>query len=356
MSRICPVFERVRAWYASRMPAPIFDRKNVLVTGGAGFIGSHLCDALLKDSHVICVDNFSTSHVSNIDHLLQNPNFEFINHDITQPFDLASFSELDRFKMKFQGIQEVYHLACPISKKHFDDFRIATILTNSVGMKNVLDVALRYHAKILYASSSVLYGPRVEGKTHVSESDPCLIDHLTPTGAYDEGKRFSESILTTYQDVYGLDVKIARIFRTFGPRMKIFDGNLLPDMINAALDGKDVDLNGADDTRIALCYVSDIVDGLIRHMRSPIDITVVNLGSDHDVRISTVAEHIIRLTDSDARVRFDSSHPFFEAPLPDISKAKQILHWLPLVRLEDGLRHMLDYAKSQRSRSTPFGS
>lgn len=336
---------------------PVFSRKNILVTGGAGFIGSHLCDALVKDHHVICVDNFSTSSVSNIEHLLQNPNFEFINHDIVQPFDVNDFSELDRFKVKFQGIQEIYHLACPISKRHFEDFKIATVLTNSIGVKNVLDIAVANQAKILYASSSSLYGPRVPERPFVSESDPCVLDHLTPRGAYDEGKRFSEAILYTYQDVYGVDVKISRIFRTYGPRMKLFDGNLLPDMINAALEDRDIELPQQEDARIGLCYVSDIVDGLIRHMNSPIDVTVLNLGSDQEQYLSAVAGQIIKLTNSDSRVRFESSpHPSGEAGLPDIGKARQVLGWLPLVRLEDGLRKMIDYARAQRQLSPRFGT
>lgn len=335
--------------------SPIFERKNVLVTGGAGFIGSHLCDALVKDAHVICMDNFSTSSVSNIEHLLQNPNFEFINHDITQPFELTHFEELERFKLRFQGIQEIYHLACPISKRHFEDFKVATILTNSIGVKHVLDTAVSYHAKILYASSSVLYGPRRPDQTFVKETDPCVIDHLTPYGAYDEGKRFSEAILYTYGDVYKLDVKIARIFRTYGARMKIFDGNLLPDMINAALDGKDIELSGPEDARIALCDVSDIVDGLIKHMRSPIDVTVANLGSDQEYFLSAIAEKVVRLTNSPSHIRFDpSQHAIAEAPLPDISKARQVLHWLPLVRLDDGLKNMIEYARSRRQQSSAF--
>ncbi len=335
---------------------PVFSRKNILVTGGAGFIGSHLCDALVKDHHVICVDNFSTSTVANIEHLLQNPNFEFINHDIVQPFDLNEFDELDRFKVKFQGVQEIYHLACPISKRHFEDFKIATVLTNSIGVKNVLDIAVANQAKILYASSSVLYGPRTPGRPHVSETDPCVLDHLTSRGAYDEGKRFSEAIMYTYQDVYGLDVKISRIFRTYGPRMKLFDGNLLPDMINNALEGKDIELPYPEDARIGLTYVSDIVDGMIRHMNSPIDVTVVNLGSDQDHLLSSVAAQIIRLTDSASRVRFEPTpHRMPEAGLPDISKARQVLGWLPLVRLEDGLRRMIDYSRAQRQLAPHFG-
>ncbi len=335
---------------------PVFSRKNILVTGGAGFIGSHLCDALVKEHHVICVDNFSTSSVANIEHLLQNPNFEFINHDIVQPFDLNEFPELDRFKVKFQGIQEIYHLACPISKRHFEDFKIATVLTNSIGVKNVLDVAVANQSKILYASSSVLYGPRTPDRPFVSETDPCVFDHLTSRGAYDEGKRFSEAILYTYQDVYGLDVKISRIFRTYGPRMKLFDGNLLPDMINNALEEKDIELPYPEDARIGLSYVSDIVDGLIRHMNSPIDVTVVNLGSDQEFLLSSVAAQVIKLTESSSRVHFEPvEHRHGEAGLPDINKARQVLGWLPLVRMEDGLRRMIDYSRAQRQLTSHFG-
>jgi len=335
----------------------LLTKKNILVTGGSGFIGSHLCDALVKEHHVICMDNFSTSTVANIEHLLQNPNFEFINHDITQPFDLESYSELERFKIKFQGVQEIYHLATPISKRHFEDFKIATVLTNSIGTKNVLDVAVANQSKVLYASSSVLYGPRRPDHPYVSETDPCTLDHLTPRGAYDEGKRFSESILQTYADVYSLDVKIARIFRTYGPRMKIYDGNLLPDMINSALDEHDVELTAPEDARISLAYVSDIIDGMIRHMNTSIDVTVVNLGSDQEHYLSSIAASIIKLCDSDSRVRFEpSTMGWNEAGLPDISKARQVLGWLPLVRLEDGLRQMIDYSRSKRRSTISFGS
>ena len=330
-------------------------KKTVVITGGAGFIGSHLCDVLVRDHHVICMDNFSTSTVSNIDHLLQNPNFEFINHDITQSFDLLSYTELERFKLKFQGIQEIYHLATPISKRHFEDFKIATILTNSIGTKNVLDVAVANHAKVLFASSSALYGSRRSDKLHIAEGDPCTFDHLTPRGAYDEGKRFSESILETYADVYGIDVKIARIFRTYGPRMKIYDGNLLPDMINSALDEKDIELTAPEDARISLAYVSDVIDGMIRHMNSPIDVTVVNLGSDQEHFLSSVAATVAKFCDSSSRIRFEPSVAgWMEAGLPDISKARQVLGWLPLVRLEDGLRQMIDYSRSKRRESGAF--
>lgn len=335
--------------------SPIIKRKNILVTGGAGFIGSHLCDALVKDAHVICVDNFSTGSVSNIEHLLQHPHFELLRHDITHPLDLNAFKELDRFHVSIQGVQEIYHLACPISKKQFEEFKIPTMLTNSLGIKHMLDLALAFRASFLYASSSVLYGPRRSTQAFVSEKDPCIIDHLTAHGAYDEGKRFSEAVLATYADVYGLDAKIARIFRTYGPRMKIMDGNLIPDLVNAALDGNDLSLPSPEDTKIALCYVTDVVDGLIKQMRTT-DAALMNIGSDQEYPLSVVAEHVIRVAGSSSRVRHEPSvQRVFEAGLPDISRAKQQLHWLPLVRLEDGLRSMMEYARSMRSRAPGFG-
>ncbi len=327
----------------------VTDKKNVIVTGGAGFIGSHLCDKLIKNFHVICIDNFITSSVANIEHLLQDPNFEFINHDIIKPLDLESMPELERFKIRFQGIQEIYHLACPISKRHFDDYKIATVLTNSVGVKNILDLAVQFHAKVLYASSSVLYGPRLPNKVFYSETDDCRIDHLTSRGAYDEGKRFSEAILQTYADVYRLDVKIARIFRTYGSRMKIFDGNLIPDMILSAFDDKDIIIAGDEETRTSLAYVTDIVDGLMRLMKTPIGVTLVNLGSAEDIRLVGIAQKILELTESSSRVRFEPPFAHYtEAGLPDITRAREILGWMPLVRLDDGLKKMIDFAKSSK--------
>ncbi len=333
------------------MSAP-FARRNILVTGGAGFIGSQLCETLVKDANVICIDNFSSSTPRNIEGLLQHPSFEFVNHDITQPLNLEKLSELDRFKLNVQGIQEIYHLACPISKSQFEQFRIATILTNSIGLKNVLDIAVQYKAKVLYASSSVLYGQRRPESPYVREEAPSLIDHLTSHGAYDEGKRFSEAVLYTYADVYGLDVKISRIFRTYGPRMKIHDGHMLPDMIMNALDGEDIVIRAPEGARVSLCYVSDLIDGLTRHMGTAMDVTVVNIGSDHDLSWAEVAEKLIRITNTSSHVRFEPMEDKvqFEAPLPDLQRARTLLHWVPLVRLEDGLAKMVDYARSHRQQ------
>lgn len=334
------------------MPVAPFARRNILVTGGAGFLGSQLCELLVKDANVICIDNFSSSTPRNIESLMQHPSFELVNHDITQPLQLEQIKELERFKFSVQGIQEIYHLACPISKAHFEQFRIATILTNSIGLKNVLDVAVRHKAKVLYASSSVLYGARRSESPYVREESPCAIDHLTSHGAYDEGKRFSEAVLYTYADVYGLDVKISRIFRTYGPRMNISDGHLLPDMIVNALDGEDIVIRAPEGGRVSLCFVNDMIDGLVRHMGTSMDVTVVNLGSDHDLTLAEVAEKIIRLTNSSSRVRFEppEGQTWVEAPLPDLQRARTLLHWVPLARLEEGLTKMIDYARSHRQQ------
>ena len=328
----------------------LFERKNVLVTGGAGFMGSHLCDRLIKTCNVICVDNFITSSVANIEHLLREPNFEFINHDITQPLNLVRFPELERFKVLSNGIHEIYHLACPISKRYFDDFKIANVLTNSVGIKNILDIAVEHQSKVLYASASALYGDRQGDLQPVRETDECRLNHLTTCGAYNEGKRFSESILQTYADVYGLDIKIARIFRTYGSRMKVFDGNLIPDMVLNALEGKDIIINGNEETRTSLANVSDMVNGLISLMSSPIEITLVNLGSDQEVRLVSVAQKILSLTNSTSRVRFEPRIPNCEdAGIPDISRAKDLLGWVPLIGLDDGLGEVVKYANSSKN-------
>ena len=213
----------------------IFDRKNVLVTGGAGFIGSHLCDELVKTCKVICVDNFSTGDERNIDHLLADPNFEFIRHDISEPIDLESLPELQKFKIEFQGVQELYNVACPTSPKHFNDNKIANLLANSYGVKNTLDLAVRYNAKLMHFSSSVIYGPRRAENKRITEDDLGQVDILSERGSYDEGKRFAETMVKNYRDAYKVDAKIIRLFRIYGPRMKLDEGNVMPDFISTLL-------------------------------------------------------------------------------------------------------------------------
>ncbi len=329
---------------------PIFEKKNVVVAGGAGFIGSHLSDYILKDSHVICIDNFSVSSERNIDLLLRNPDFEFIKHDLANPIDLESFKELDRFKIKFQGIQEIYNFACPTSAKGFDKYRIQTLDANALVVKNVLEMAVKYGAKLVHGSSSVVYGPRLPEKLNFTETDIGLIDQLSPRACYDEGKKFSETMVSTYTEVYKLDAKIARIFRTYGPRARLFDGEMIPDFIVDALDGRDLVIYGDETFSTSLTYVSDIVQGLIKLMAAPSDTGAVNLGTDYEVRLLDVANKIIELSASSSRVRFEDPLLFMTPlGLPEITKAKDMLGWMPLVRLEDGIMRAIEYTRANKA-------
>jgi UDP-glucuronate decarboxylase len=324
--------------------AHVFDKKNILVTGGAGFIGSFLCEKLLADSRVICLDNFTTSQESNIDHLLQNGDFEFIRQDINAPFDLEAFPELARFKLKFQGIQEIYHLACPTSPKKFDQFKMQTLLANSLGMKNALDLAVKYGAKFLLSSTSVVYGPRPADGHAFVETEFGAVDMLSPRSCYDEGRRFAETCVATYNQVHGVDVRIARVFRTYGPRMMLFDGQMIPDFITNALDNQDLVIYGDETFRTSLAYVSDVVDGLIKLMGAPKGIGPVNIGSDLEVPLVDVAQRIIEMTGSSSRITFQPPL-LFMTPLgiPSLVKAKDQLGWLPLVTVDAGLKQTIDY-------------
>jgi UDP-glucuronate decarboxylase len=334
----------------------ISGKKNVLVTGGAGFLGSFLCEYLLREgAHVICIDNFSTSHPRNIEGLSAHSDFQFLRLDINQPFDLESFKELAAFKIPFQGIQEIYHLACPMSIKNFDQFKIQTLLANSIGNYHVLETAVKYRAKVLLASSSVVYGPRFEGHKIFREDDMGCVAHLTPRGCYDEGRRFSETMFETYHQTHGLDTKIARIFRTYGARMPLFDGQLIPDFILDALDGKDLVIYGDENFTTSLCHVNDVVDGLVRVMNTPEGIGPINLGSDVDIKMLDVANMIIKMTNSTSKIKFEGQLLFLtELGLPDISKARE-LGWVPLTRLEDGLRKTVEYVKANKILLTTLG-
>jgi UDP-glucuronate decarboxylase len=329
---------------------PIFEKKNVVVAGGAGFLGSHLCEKLLQSSHVICVDAFIGSSERNIDLLLRNSDFEFIRHDMTAPLELESFKELDRFKIKFQGVQEVYNLACPTSAKNFEKIRLQTTTANSLAVKNALDLAVKYNAKFVQGSSSVIYGPRTPEHKMFAETDRGVFNHLSPRGCYDEGKRFAETMVQTYAEALNLDAKVARIFRTFGPRQRLFDGEMIPDFTVDALDGRDLVIYGDEAFSTSLTYVSDMVDGLMKLMAAPAGIGAVNLGSDEEVKLVDVARKIIELTGSTSQIRFEAPLLFMTPlGLPDLTKAKERLGWIPLVRLEDGLSRAVDYARANKA-------
>ncbi|MFZ4648147.1 MAG: NAD-dependent epimerase/dehydratase family protein [Patescibacteria group bacterium] len=328
----------------------IFEKKNILVAGGAGFIGSHLCDELIGGAKVICIDNFSSGSERNIDHLLSNPDFVFINHDINLPIDLASLPELQKFKVQFQGIQEIYNLSCPTSPKHFDENRLASLAVNSIGVKNLLDLAVYYEAKFLQFSSSVIYGLR-------NENDPSLqvveeyigaVDPISPRSSYDEGKRFSESLVQNYHDVYNVDAKIIRVFRTYGPRMPLGDDQMIPDFINCALDGQDLVIYGKETFASSFCYVSDVVDAAIKVMKGG-NFGPYNIGSDVDSSFKSIAEIIIKETASKSIIRFEEGKLFMsELLLPNIKKIRNEMSWMPVVTLENGLKKTIFDLQAQK--------
>jgi UDP-glucuronate decarboxylase len=330
----------------------IFDKKNILVAGGAGFIGSHLCDRLVQTSKVICLDDFSTGDERNIDHLLADPNFEFVKHDISEPIDLEKLPELQKFKIEFQGIQEIYNLACPTSPKDFSLNKIKTILASSYGVKNILDLAVRYQAKFMQFSSSVVYGPRQDNLKNISENDLGQVDFLSERSSYDEGKRFSETLVENYRQVYGLDTKIIRLFRIYGPRLKLGEGNLIPDFVNNALDNKDLIIPGDQNFSTALCYVNDCLDACLKFMASELN-GPINVGSDINVKLTKVCEMIIKILESNSKIRYEDKHLFItELCLPDISKAREQLDWMPIVTLEKGLEKTINDLRASKGLKT----
>jgi len=328
----------------------IFEKKNVLVAGGAGFIGSHLCDELLKTSKVICVDNFSTSTERNIDHLLSHPDFVFINHDLAKPLDWLNLPDLKKFKIEFQGIQEIYNLACPMSPMHFLDNRLSILEANSVLVKNLLDLAVSFKAKFMHFSSSVVYGPRLPEEAGINVAEDFLgkVDNMSVRSAYDEGKRFAETMVFNYREIYSLDAKIIRLFRTYGPRMELNDDQMIPDMINNALDGNDVAIFGDERFSSSFCYIDDAIDAVVKFMTSKYQ-GPINVGSDVSINLTDLAMMIIKETNSSSNIAYQDGHIFFsELSLPDIKKVKDELGWMPVVTLENGLKKTIFALQAQK--------
>ncbi len=319
------------------MKRAIFDKKNVLVIGGAGFLGSHMCEELIQNAKVICIDNFSSGDENNIDRLLAHPDFHFIKHDMSEPIDLESFAELQAFKIEFQGLQEIYNLACPTAPIHFEKNRISNLLANSYAVKNALDLAVKYEAKFMQFSSSVVYGSRDSSNRLVSEENVGTVDMLSDRCSYDEGKRFAESMVKTYKDVYKIDAKIIRLFRAYGPRMPLDQGHMLPDFISNALDNKDLVIYGDGNFSSSFCYISDCLDAIFKFMQSDL-FGPINVGSDQDVSVTDLANKIITMLDSKSKVVYVEPMLFMTPlKLPDTSKARDQLGWMPLVSLESGL-------------------
>ncbi|MCD6179486.1 MAG: SDR family oxidoreductase [Bacteroidales bacterium] len=307
-------------------------RKKVLVTGGAGFVGSHLIDRLLKEGNeVICVDNYFTGQKQNIVHLMENPFFEYIRHDITMPF----FIEVD----------EIYNLACPASPIHYQYNPIKTVKTSVSGAINMLGLAKRINAKILQASTSEVYG---DPKVHPQTED--YWGHVNPIGTrscYDEGKRVAETLFFNYHWQNKVRIKVIRIFNTYGPRMHPHDGRVVSNFIVQALQGEDITIYGDGSQTRSFQYVDDLVEGMVRMMNSREDfVGPVNIGNPNEFTIAELAEKVIELTGTKSKIIYEdlpSDDPLQRQP--DITLAKKELNWKPNIQLEDGLKKTIDYFK-----------
>lgn len=302
----------------------------ILVSGGAGFLGSHLCDRLVKDGHdILCVDNFFTGSKTNIRHLLANPRFELLRHDVTFPL----YVETD----------QIYNLACPASPVHYQFDPVQTTKTSVHGAINMLGLAKRVDARILQASTSEVYGdPSVHPQT---ESYWGNVNPIGPRACYDEGKRCAETLFFDYYRQHGLDIKVVRIFNTYGPRMHPNDGRVVSNFIVQALKSEDITIYGDGSQTRSFCYVDDLIEGFVRMMDTPKGFTgPVNMGNPVEFSMLELAEKIISLTNSNSKLVFmplPADDP--KQRQPDISLAKEHLSWEPKVALEDGLKETIAY-------------
>lgn len=310
--------------------------KKILVSGGAGFIGSHLCTRLIRDGHyVICLDNLFTGSEDNISHLKDNPYFEFVHHDVEDPFE----AEVD----------EIYNLACPASPIHYQYDAIKTIRTSVLGAINMLELAKKANAKIMQASTSEVYGDPV-----VHPQVESYWGNVNPIGirsCYDEGKRCSETLFMDYHRQNGVQIKIIRIFNTYGPRMLPDDGRVVSNFVVQALQNEDITIYGSGRQTRSFQYVDDLIEGMVRMMNSEDDfIGPINLGNPHEFSILELAEKIISLTGSKSKLIFKPlPHDDPRQRQPDITLAKEKLGWQPAIELEEGLCQMIEYFKDYRS-------
>lgn len=302
-----------------------------LITGGAGFIGSHLCERLVTaGEEVLCLDNFYTGSKNNIRHLLDLPNFELIRHDIWLPI----YVEVDR----------IFNLACPASPVHYQNNPISTTKTSVLGAINMLGLAKRRGARILQASTSEVYGDPQQHPQQ--ESYWGHVNPIGPRACYDEGKRCAETLFFDYHRQSAVDVRVARIFNTYGPRMHPKDGRVVSNFIVQALSGQPITLYGDGSQTRSFCYVDDLVDGLLGMMNQEVEIGPMNLGNPVEFTIRQLAETILKLTDSKSKIVFRALPT--DDPVqrqPDITLAKQVLDWQPKVALEDGLKETINYFK-----------
>lgn len=309
----------------------LHDRKRILVTGGAGFLGFHLCDRLLEEGHdVLCVDNFYTGTKRNIVHLLENPYFELLRHDITFPL--------------YVEVDEIYNLACPASPIHYQNDPVQTTKVNVHGSINMLGLAKRLKAKILQASTSEVYGdPTVNPQSETYRGN---VNCIGLRSCYDEGKRCAETLFFDYHRQHNIKIKVARIFNTYGPRMHQNDGRVISNFITQALQGKPITVYGDGSQRRSFCYVDDLIEGLVRLMNTADEVTgPINLGDPSgELTILELAQKVIEMTNSKSEIHFEplpEDDP--QQRQPDITLARQILDWEPVVPMEEGLRMTIEY-------------
>ena len=306
--------------------------QRIAVTGGAGFLGSHLCERLVAAGHdVICLDNFFTSQKSNVAHLLSQPNFELIRHDVTVPIYLE--------------VDQIYNLACPAAPGHYQYNPIKTVKTSVLGAIHMLGMAKRCGARILQASTSEVYGdPEVHPQP---ESYRGNVNPIGPRACYDEGKRAAETLFFDYHRSHALDIRVVRIFNTYGPRMHPFDGRVVSNFIRQALAGHDITIFGDGSQSRSFCYCTDLIEGLVRMMEQDTFAGPVNLGNPEEFSIRKLAEQVLELSGSGSQLIFESLPA--DDPVrrrPDISLAQSKLDWQPLVPLREGLQQTIAWFRS----------
>ena len=307
--------------------------KRILVTGGAGFIGNHLCRRLLNEgNYVICLDNFFTGLKRHIEDMLNNPNFELIEHDVVDPIDIT--------------VDQIYNLACPASPPHYQYDPVKTMKTSVLGIINMLELAKKYKATLLHASTSEVYGNPL-----VHPQQESYWGNVNPIGirsCYDEGKRAAETLMMDYHRQYGVDIRIIRIFNTYGPNMDPKDGRVVSNCIVQAINDKDITIYGDGSQTRSFCYVSDLVDGAIKMMNNDKGfIGPVNLGNPSERTVLNLAEMVLEMTGSKSKITYKelpSDDPVKRKP--DITKAQKILGWEPKVDIKDGLVKTIEYFKS----------
>jgi UDP-glucuronate decarboxylase len=307
--------------------------KRILVTGGAGFLGSHLCERLVEGGHdVLCLDNYFTGRKDNVKHLMDRTNFELMRHDITFPV--------------FVEVDQIYNLACPASPVHYQYNAVKTIKTSVMGAINVLGLAKRVKARVLQASTSEVYGdPRVHPQTEDYWGN---VNPIGRRSCYDEGKRVAETLFFDYHRMNNVDIRVVRIFNTYGPRMHENDGRVVSNFIVQALKGEDITIYGDGSQTRSFCYVDDLIEGMIRMMNTEDFVGPVNLGNPAEFSIRQLAELVIELVGGSSKLVYrdlPSDDP--QQRQPDISLARRRLEWKPCVELADGLRKTIDYFRNE---------